>query len=64
MWLRTMTTAISTSARTAAGKSPARNSDPTDKVVMEPSTRSINEGGIVSPIAALAANTATDSVGG
>jgi hypothetical protein len=59
-----MTTAIRTRARIAAGSSPARNSDPTDKVVMEPSTSSISEGGIVSPIAALAASTATDSVGG
>src|SRR5277367_1320986 len=49
---------ISTNARVAAGNSPARNSDPTDRLVIDPSTSSMSEGGIVSPMAALAASTA------
>ena len=59
MWLRTITrrSAPMPGSPPAAG---ARNSDPTEKLVMEPSTSSISDGGMVSPIAALAASTATD----
>src|SRR4051794_37627612 len=62
--LRTTTAMISVIASTVAGMMPATNSDPTDSVVIEPSTSSASDGGIVSPIAAAAASTATDSVGG
>ena len=51
-------------ARNAAGTKPARNNEPTDRLVIDPRISSANEGGLTSPIAAAAASTATDSVGG
>ena len=63
MRLRMIAATISAIERVTAGITPATNNEPTESVVMEPSSRSISDGGMVSPMAALAESTATAILG-